>query len=458
MKYPIFKYLLLITGLASVQLSCKKFLEIDPPKDSLIKQTIFKSEETATSALLGIYSNMASSGYACGGYNSVTALCGLSADELIAYTALTDFYQNQLNPATANISSGLWQRPYIDIYAANTLIEGLGDAPALSEPVKARLLGESLFIRAFSYFYLVNLFGPVPLHLGTDYRANEKAARTPVKEVYEQILTDLKTAEPLLTVDYPGTERTRPNLFAVRALLARTYLFLEDWQQAAQYASLVIDEKQTYDLVPLDEVFLKNSKEAIWQLMPAAGENTREGNLFILTAVPTEISLTNAFVSNGFEAIDRRRKSWISTFSSGTDTYYYPSKYKVRSSATISEYSMVLRLAEQHLIRAEARAQLNQIKPAIEDLDLIRERAGLEMIEMTHPGIDQQDLLEAIQKERRNELFCEWGHRWLDLKRTGQADAVLGSIKADWSSTDKLYPIPQTEINLNHNVTQNEGY
>ena len=120
---------------------------------------------------------------------------------------------------------------------------------------------------------------------------------------------------------------------------------------------------------------------------------------------------------------------------------------------------MVFRLGEQYLIRAEARAQQNNLAGAISDIDMIRSRAGLPLINDTEPGINKDNLLLAIEHERQIELFSEWGHRWLDLKRTGRAGAVLGPIKADWSSDDELYPIPQSERDKNPFLgEQNPGY
>jgi hypothetical protein len=71
----------------------------------------------------------------------------------------------------------------------------------------------------------------------------------------------------------------------------------------------------------------------------------------------------------------------------------------------------------------------------------------------------QSSLLLVIEQERRIEFFAEWGHRWLDLKRTNRADPILGALKpATWQPTDVLWPIPQDQINLNPSLTQNPGY
>jgi starch-binding outer membrane protein, SusD/RagB family len=165
--------------------------------------------------------------------------------------------------------------------------------------------------------------------------------------------------------------------------------------------------------------------------------------------------LTASLLSS-FEPNDKRKLSWTKTNINNGNSYTFPYKYKQRSSATISEYNVVCRLAELYLIRAEARALLNDFNGALEDINLIRERAGLDpLISIAN----QQDLLAAIEKENRSEYFCEWGHRWLDLKRWGQADSILGLEKGtNWQPTDALYPIPFNELTYNVMLTQNPGY
>jgi len=119
---------------------------------------------------------------------------------------------------------------------------------------------------------------------------------------------------------------------------------------------------------------------------------------------------------------------------------------------------MVLRLAEQYLIRSEARAMQNNIAGAISDLDIIRQRAGLNLLADLNPTIEQAELLDEIFLQRRKELFAEWGHRWLDLKRSDRTSEALEDENPYWEDTDLLYPIPETERIKNPNLTQNEGY
>lgn len=155
-----------------------------------------------------------------------------------------------------------------------------------------------------------------------------------------------------------------------------------------------------------------------------------------------------------FEPQDLRSKKWIDSLSIEPDIYYFPTKYKVRTGTPVTEYSMVLRLAEQYLIRAEARVHQGDLTGAAEDVKKIRNRAGLTNIELSSTS----QALNSIYAERKLELFTEGGHRWLDLKRTDRATEVLSPKKPEWQPTDVLYPIPQNELNNNPNLNQNPGY
>src|SRR5690606_30439071 len=123
-------------------------------------------------------------------------------------------------------------------------------------------------------------------------------------------------------------------------------------------------------------------------------------------------------------------------------TYYYSSKYKALTDAPVTEYGMILRLAEQYLIRAEAYARLGNVPAAVADLNAIRGRAGAPLID----GDGDIDLPALIEKERVLELSCEWGHRWFDLKRTHRADAILAPLNTQWKPWAVRYPIPESQL------------
>lgn len=449
-------------------ISCEDFVEVDAPNHKIIGTQVFSSDQMAISAMTGIYNQLMKASFSSGSSSSVSFLSGLSADNLqnIRETNLVgmQFERHEILPTNPN-NLYLWSSAYNMIYLTNAFLEGLESSDDVSPELKSRLEGQAKFIRAFTYFYLVNLYGDVPLILTTDYRQNELAERDSEQEVYQQIIDDLNASIGLLGEEYPLGERTRVNKYAAMALLARVYLYREDWQLAEDLSSRVIAQSSMYKILEdLDEVFLANSQEAIWQISPIGRGNssthTNEGSLFIIH--PTfyffaSVKLEEDLIET-FQPQDKRLVNW--TGFNETMEAFFLHKYKIWNSTEvpIAEYSMVLRLAEQYLIRAEARAAQGKIAEAIEDIDFIRTRAGLAPIAEVEAGLGQEDLLSIILQERRLELFGEWGHRWLDLKRTGRAGEILGDVESLWQPTDVYYPIPAQEIMKNPNLSQNNGY
>ena len=440
-------------------ISCKKFVQVSPPITQLGSAVVFTSDATATAAMSGIYSNMMQSGFASGDISSISYLAGLSADELNLYATVTDdaeFYDNNITPANGTLNGSLWSMAYQYIYAANAVLEGLNTSAGVSADVKNQLTGEAKFVRAFCHFYLTALFGNVPLITTTDYRANAQASASLQDSVFRQITGDLLDAQNLLTPDYTFSngERTRPCKWAAAALLARVYLYQKDWQNAATQSTLMINNSNYALDSDLNAVFLKNSIEAIWQLAPVLpGRNTNDALTFVIIDNPQN-SYMSPFLLKAFEPGDNRRARWTDSINVSGVIYYYPYKYRATYSDNVTEYSMVIRLAEQYLIRAEAEAYLGETTLSLNDINTIRIRAGLPASTATTTG----DLMTLIRHERQVELFSEWGHRWLDLKRDGLTGSVLALIKPGWKDTDTLYPIPQIQIQNDPNSHQNPGY
>lgn len=442
--------------------SCKKMVDAGQPKVQVSGTNLYANAPGATSALLGIYANLE-------GYNDIsfTLLPGLSADELISYsTPVSMYYTNALN---ANVNNDFWTKCYKYIYQANDLINQVNASSGISDSVKRQLTGEAKFLRAFCHFYLVNLFGNIPYITGTDYTANNLATRMSAKDtVYPKMIADLKDAQSNTSDSYPTGDRTRINKAVATALLARAYLYSGDWADAETQAGLVIANGNYLLEDSLDNVFLVKSREAIWQFFPnnTSYTNAPEGYNFFIGSAPqlttAKVSLSDSLYK-AFESGDRRQEKWVGTFVlDATHTYHFPYKYKVNlPQMPVSEYTVVMRLAELYLIRAEARAQQNKIADAVADLNIIRKRAGLPAID---PAISQAECLDRIQHERRVELFVEWGHRWLDLKRTGAAGTVMPAVCAakggHWDPNWQLYPIPQLQLTTDVNMTghQNPGY
>lgn len=454
--------------------SCKKFVELDAPQNQVGLEQSFQSDATAASAVLGIYSNGTTRDLVF----SLSIYPGMSADDVqynVPSPLYDEFETNSLSVTNSRMDQWVWYNTYYVLGQANTVIDGLTKSTMLSEAVKNQLLGEAKTWRAFMLFHLVNFFGDVPMPVTSDFLGNARLPRTPAVQVWQQIIKDLKEAQPLLSETYPSTQRARINRSAATALLARAYLYTKDWANAETEAGKVIGSG-TYSLnQKINETFSNTSPEVIWQQATLTGISIYNGNTDAkggsYAAPPGVIPSFSLYdtLYNSFETGDLRKTNWVTPSVIGGKSYYTITKYKLRSlpagAAVGNEFNVVLRLAEQYLIRAEARAQQNKISEAMADVDTIRRRAGLPFLS---PAISKENLLLAIEKERKSELFAEWGHRWFDLKRTPsvvtpatrtRADDVLGGIKpATWSFTDILYPIPDAQRIANPALTQNPGY
>ncbi|AWK04815.1 RagB/SusD family nutrient uptake outer membrane protein [Flavobacterium crocinum] len=441
--------------------SCDSFVETDLPKSQLASSSVFENYETANAALINVYAKLRDTGLLTGTGTGLSNILGNYTDELTAYGGATStnmaFYNNALLPGSTVISN-LWNASYNQIYAANAVIEGLDNSSGITTENKKQLLGEALFLRAVVHFYLTNLFGDVPYVTTTDYQKNNTAGKVGSAEIYKSIISDLQTASALLPETYSSASRGRANKFVCRALLSRIYLYNKSYPEAANEASALINSTALFALESdLNNVFLINSKETIWQFeSTSAGQNTKEGPIFIFTAGPPASVAASTILTSSFAALDQRKSKWLKAVSKAGEIWYHPYKYKEQTNTSVSkEYSVVLRMAEQYLIRSEARAMQGDLIGAKEDLNKIRLRSGL-------PGtqaLSKEDLLSAVLEERRWELFTEYGHRFFDLKRLDMLDAKLQPVKAGWNTEDRLFPIPQTELGNNPKLLpQNPGY
>lgn len=457
--FKFVKKLLCLTALCAV-CSCDSFVAVDMPQSQLTSEAVFEDYNTASAALTEIYASIRDKGILTGGGLGISNQLGNYADEIVSTSNPTNisfyFYNNALLPTNSHVAL-YWNSTYNQIYAANSILEGIGSSKNLTTAQRNQLQGEALFIRALMHFYLVNLFGDVPYINQTDYKINSTVSRTPAADLYRFIIADLELSASLLSSSYLSTDRTRPNALTAKALLARIYLYTKAYPEASNMASAVINQETLFKMESISNAFLLTSKETIWQLQSAnAGQNTAQAAYFIFTAVPPPlISLSEGLV-HSFAAHDLRRISWIKPVSNSTSAWYHAYKYKENTTTSASkEYSIVFRLAEQYLIRAEARAIQGDLIGAKEDLNTIRHRANLNDTE----AVTQQEITDAVLQERRWELFTEFGHRFFDLKRTGTLDSTLEPVKSGWESTDRLFPIPNTELSANPNLKpQNPGY
>jgi len=446
---------LLVAGLFA---SCKKLIEIPAnPPSSITQKQQFADSSTAIAAVAGVYTYYAGNGFA---YSDalLTYTTGLSADEL-SYSQTDDvqqFYNYSLTPLNSGTNS-LWSYPYQSVYEVNAVLNGVSNNSGLSAGFQKQVTGEMEVVRALYYFNMVNLFGGVPLVTSTSYSETDRLPRATADAIYKQVIADLTDARKKLVAAYPSAGRARPNLYTATALLAKVNLYRGNWQSAYNEADSVI-QSGNYSLVPsLNNVFFDGSNEAIWQLPANQGYYGVADAQYFVPSYSAPRYLLATPLLNAFEADDKRLQNWVSSTVVNGNTLYYPYKYKnVSASTTPTEDQMVLRLGELYLIRAEAAAHLNNLSQALADVNIIRARAGL-AASAASPS-SQTAVLAAVMHERQVELFCEWGNRWFDLKRTGTAAAVLGSEKSGFTANAALYPVPQSQILLNNLLIQNPGY
>ena len=455
---------------------CRKYLEVALPINSISTASVFQNDNTAAGALTSIYAQLLNQSTFDGG--SVGFYTGMYGDELKNQTALSSYlavYGDAVS--SADVVTTFWSTLYSRLYAVNLAIEGL--TPATNLNYQSQWLGEAYFLRGLLYFYQTNLYGDVPLVLGSGYVSNNGLARSPQADVYKQIVSDLKQAQSLLDNRYHDAtgvvtnDRGRPNKAAATALLARVYLYMKDWKDAEAQADGLIANAADYQLVPLLKVFLVNSNEVIWGLVPFNNfppYQVKDTKLYILPAGKTPVaaslpaSLADSLVA-AFEPGDGRYSNWVgkdtvpASGSTPASIYFYAYKYKANGTYTAAQETVaMLRLAEQYLVRAEARAQQNNLSGALADLNAVRSRAGL----APSAAASQAGVLAAILQERRVELFMENGHRWFDLRRTGNLDALMNVLTplkgGTWSSYKAWWPIPLTDIQNNPHLVQTPGF
>lgn len=436
--------------------ACKKFVTVDELKDSMLSSQVFNNNESANAAVLGIYQSLKVTTSV-----AINVMSSFSSDDLVYQGSgqeTDDFFKNNLNSSNSSLP---WSTLYNTIYRANSAIEGLEAGTGIPDERKKQLLAEAKFLRAYAYFYLVSFFGDVPLLTTTSVEKNSIAPRNASAEVYTLITTDLLNAQATLPADLStgAGKKTRVNKWAATALLARVYLYQKKYVMAEQEATAVIESGLYTMLDSPNGIFNRNNSEAIFQLDRFSGETFALLD-FLTPALPITSAnyVLNSSLIGAFEINDMRKTAWLYPISYLGNDYYVPYKFRVKATSETSELETPLRMAEQYLIRAEARAMQDNYSGAIEDINLIRLKHGKLTTPLSAP-VKQEDAITIVMHERRVELFTEGGHRWLDLKRTEKLNEVMQLAKpTTWKSTALLYPIPLADLQRNPNLKQNSGY
>ena len=437
--------------------SCEEFLDVDPPKDQIADVRVFEDDKMATAALNNLYVSLHNKGFFNGTTFGAGFLLGCYTDELEVTTNRNEpfklFYDGTVLSSNETVKT-IWNDTYNQIFMCNNIIEGIKSSSLITKEVKDQIIGECMTLRGILHFYLAQTYGNVPYVISTDYKVNQRVSKITVDEVIKRAISDLKEAEELLTDVIPTGERIRINRTVTQAFLARIYLYNSNWDQAKTYSEMVINNSN-YQLEDLEKLFLKDSKSAIWQLKPLATDtNTTEAYSYIFTTTPAPNAQLSQYLLNAFEINDSRKQEWVKIVDNKLVSTHV-NKYKIMGGSSPSkEYSIIIRIEEMYLIAAEATAEIADFEAAAYYLNKVRNRSGLENISISNA----EEALDLIIKERRVEFFCEFGHRFYDLKRRNKLNDLI-IVKTNWRPHFQLWPIPEVELTLNPNLNpQNYGY
>jgi len=430
--------------------SCE-ILDVEPPYDNVLAENAISDKRGLDAAINGVYDGMQSGAIVL----DYLVISDLAADNLQAVGSKIDYITIDDNdPFSTNIYvEAVWNAHYDVINRANNILDNISSVEGISEAEANRAEAEMRTIRALCYFNLVRMFGGVPLRETAVSGASEEeifVGRASESETYAFIQTDLETAEDLL--EGSGRVNTvRIDEPTVKALLARLHLYQENWAEAETYAKSVINDFG-YELVEdyasiFDESNISN--EIIFQIDFLNDDDVNTIARWLLASGRYEAAATED-AYNLYDNQDLRAA--VSVGNAGGD--YFCNKYTGLQNDV--DNLIVSRLSELYLIAAEAVNEqgYDPNSEAFYFLNEVRDRAGLDNLTNLE-ATNQASLREAISLERRKELAFE-GHRWHDLVRTDQAQAVL----AIDNPNKLLFPIPQSEIDTNKHpeMVQNEDY
>lgn len=462
---------------------CDDFLQLEP-STSLSTDVAISNVSDAQAALYGVYDAMQQSGYYGRDFyvmqEAASDNCWLNPANSNRF--LGAFNYNYI--ATSGDVDGFWTDTYETIDRVNNIITKLTPLTVATseQTAKNQILGECYFIRALGHFDLVRSFAMpytygkyaadnVSLapgangaggHLGVPIMLESKIsepARNTVADVYTQVIEDLGNAISLMAAN--SSSATTASGYAAKALLARVYLYMEDYVNAATTADDVI-LNGGFSLTQTPTTLFSQpdpSSEAIFEVLANSTDNNATNAIGYMYYVggygdyrPTE-DLLNAYPS------DDKRLGWY-YYDSGKDAIF-TNKLDGRNSSKRGQEvnTPVLRLSEMYLIAAEAYSYSNEGLAQSRLKDLINTRSASEAANITQTG---QALKDRIILERRLEL-CFEGSRLFDLIRTRKgvvrgADCNATECTVNYPDYRFAYPIPQDEMNVNNSMVQNEGY
>ncbi len=478
--------------LVMIGFNCENALE-ENPKSLLTNKIFYTSASDALLAVNAAYDHLgggtSNSGFGGVYFNNYWVVQALASDEGMA--GIPDPNEVQLSEFRHDANNALvldvWQDLYKTVNVANIGITRIPDID-MDEDLKSRFLGELHFIRGIMYFDLVRMFGDVPMPLEpTKDLSVLTAVRTSAEEIYQQILIDLKMAMTSLPVSYSGADIGRATTGAASAYLARVYLTMGEWNLASEHANQVM-KLGVYEMLPdyadVFKIANNNSAEVVFATnFTFNNDAIWETSQFNVRALPLALNrnsnsweIPTLDVYRAFDELDRRREvTFATTFteSDGTVLNFDPHIFKYWDQAAEPTASsggndfFNVRYPEVLLIFAEAVNEANggPTVEAYEAVNRVRRRARFADGEERDilpdlESLNQAEFQSAVWLERRREMVWE-GHRWFDLVRQGRLKERVESAKPHVTVDEdkyKLFAIPQREIDINSNLTQNPGY
>jgi hypothetical protein len=437
---------------------CESALQTEPTT-SIPGEAQIVDEPTARASLVGAYAALQSASY----YGLDIQLMGdLPADNATwagTFQFLDEIGRNAIKADNSEVSA-LWTQIYRQLTRTNVILDQVPKVASIKPAVRDSIMGQAYFMRALDFHNLVKLWGGVPMPLVPAADPSEARAytRASVPEMYAQILADLDKAQQLVV---PSTNTRTVTPMAVRAIRARVLFYKAsstgNTNAAADYAAALAEAEAV--LAGRDAL-----TEPYPNLFAATGANTTEDifRIVYFGAIETS-SLGNYYLNTGrheltptadlnaaYSAADAR-KAWNIRTTGVAVRPLEGAKYRTRPS---TEHVHVIRLAEVMLIKAEVLARQNNLAGAIAEYNKVRVRAGLAPHVLGVDVTTQPDVILAIEKERRLELFAE-GDRWPDLVRLGRA----GAVKTLTNPGFVLLPIPLRETTTTSpSLPQNPGY
>lgn len=459
---------------AFVLSSCEDFLTKEL-KGEFSTDTYYQNENQALQAINGVYNAIAFTSFnnalwVFGDVASDDAVKGGNPGDQAGITYIDEFNVDANN----GIVSNFWAFTYEAIARANNVIANVPSVP-MDEAEKNRIIGEAKFIRAYSYFNLVNIFGRVPLKLLP--QLTPQTIHVPLSDVatiYQQIETDLKDAAAVLPDTYSSLNTGRVTKGAALAMLGKVSLYQQKWQAALDYFG-EMETTATYSLVPdyadLFTLANENSSESIFEIQHLSNQNPFTGsvlNQWFAPAAeggyyfnsPTQ-SLVDAFEKTATGEADPRLDATVDRSSQPylTKKHQQPLDEIPASLKGDADLNYIyLRYADVLLMKAEAFNELGQPGQALFNLNKVRERARNSFSGTIPAGLledinttDQNSLRLAIRHERRVELAQEF-HRYFDLMRWGKAVAEAALGPGFDYDTKRYMPIPQEETDSNQAI------